>query len=1125
MTSTFKTALRGHSALYSAAYSAALLTLAFASTPALAQDAAAAAEEEDVPADTIIVTGSRISRPDLSSTVPIAIISGDSFLKQGNSNIGDALNDLPQLRATRGQANSNLGVGISGLNLLDLRGLGTARTLVLVDGRRHVGSDILSNAVSVDTNTIPANLIERVDIVTGSNSALYGSDAIAGVANFILKKNFDGLEVAGKATVSTPGSYGFNYRMDAIYGKNFADGRGNITLSAEYSHQNRVYASDVPWARRADGFVLADLDPAGLANGSDGVFDRIFLTDLRTATINVRGLVPINYGTNTAQCGVGISNGVINGTPYNCTYIFNADGSLAQQTGTRYGQGPNPTMVGGNGQTGREGLLFTAFPKQDLFNVNMLGRYEFSEAAELFWEGKYSRIVSTGGNAGPTGIQGQFNVFDLRERIRLDNPFLSPAARATIANNILASGCNNSFLVACNVAGVAATTTRSTIGTAGVGYGVIGTGGPLNAADQAAIANGTYRFAIGRNIIELNSRDERFLRQTYRGVIGLRGTFNEDWKYEVAFNYGRFTERTNATGYTDKQRFMLALDAGTNPITGARECRAKFDPAAAIAFPNSAANTARLAADIAACVPYNPFGSPDNSASAAYFSVPYSNNSWMTQMDISGFVAGDTSGFFNLPGGPVSFVLGGEYRREDAKYQQDAFAAAGNTSAVAFGTFDPNLFTVKEAFGEVRAAIFKDSPLLEELSVAAAARVSDYNSSAGTVWAWNVGGDYSPTPGLRFRANYGKSVRAPNLSETSSPLVPNFAPGFADPCSASRIGTGTQFRGANCAADLGPLLGNVSNVAAALGVLSGSNPSLKAETSKSLTVGAVVQPGFARGLTLTVDYWNIQVDGVIVALAAQTIANACYDQPTLEQSVLRPVPARALGHGSAGRSRRKHPEQHADPGADQLRQARPPGSRHAVGLQLRSVGLQYPHQPALGPLVQEQQLREPDAAGLRKPAQGRTRRSDRRVPPASRCEQERVHFRLRAALHRAAVHQQLRRLQPAARALAAGRRLFFDPEVSRSLVSRHPLRMGHGEVGHRAKHPAVCRRGQPDQRRPAAGPDRDRRTRCRRRQRFADLQCPRSPALRRLPREVLIRSTRCNNLGGRNAVPAPLFCC
>ncbi|MGE3693327.1 MAG: TonB-dependent receptor plug domain-containing protein, partial [Novosphingobium sp.] len=566
--SKIKSALRGHSAIVPAA----MLAATAISAPALAQDAESAASDSESAENIIVVTGTRIARPDLASTVPIIAISQNTFIEQGHSNIGDALNDMPQLRSTRGQQNPNLGVGISGLNLLDLRGLGTIRTLVLVNGRRHVGADILSNAVSVDVNTIPANLVDRVDIVTGGNSSIYGSDAIAGVVNFVLRKNFDGIEANGKFGVSTPGGYGKNYNLDAIWGKNFADGRGNITLSVDYAHQNRVYASDAPWARQVDGFYTNDLDPSG----SDGIFDREYGLDFRQSSIHVNGLVPITQPGIGARCGIGTSNGVVAGTPYNCTYIFQNNGSLVEQTGTRLGTGVIGSILGGNGQTGREGVLFTALPRQDRYNFNMLGHYEFSEAADLFWEGKYTRIVSFGGNAGASAIQGTFTQFDLRERVRLDNPFLSADARTTLTNAILASGCNTSLTVACN----ATRTTREGQGTGGV----------LTAADITQVLNGSYRFVIARNLSDLGARDERFLRQTYRAVVGLRGTFMDDWKYEVAFNYGRFTENTNASGYVDKQRFMLALDAGKNPVTGAIECRAKFDSAAAIAFPNSAAN-------------------------------------------------------------------------------------------------------------------------------------------------------------------------------------------------------------------------------------------------------------------------------------------------------------------------------------------------------------------------------------------------------------------------------------------------------------------------------------------------------------------------------------------------------
>jgi outer membrane receptor protein involved in Fe transport len=145
------------------------------------------------------------------------------------------------------------------------------------------------------------------------------------------------------------------------------------------------------------------------------------------------------------------------------------------------------------------------------------------------------------------------------------------------------------------------------------------------------------------------------------------------------------------------------------------------------------------------------------------------------------------------------------------------------------------------------------------------------------VWTWNYGGEWAPIADVRFRGNYGKSVRAPNLSETGFPAVPNFAPGFTDPCSAGAIGAGA--RAAACQADLGALLPSVRNGTFSLGVISGSNPDLLPEVSHSLTLGGVLTPRLIPGFSLSVDYYNIKVKGVIASVSAQTIVNNCYDLP------------------------------------------------------------------------------------------------------------------------------------------------------------------------------------------------------------------------------------------------------
>ncbi len=852
------------------------LTLAlFSAMPAVAQTESVAADEESATeaaaSGTIVVTGSRIRRPNLESTVPITSIAGESFLKQGQTNIGDTLNDLPQLRSTFAQQNPGLGIGIAGLNLLDLRGLGTQRTLVLVNGRRHVPADILNNAVSPDVNTIPNDLIERVDIVTGGNSAIYGSDAIAGVVNFVLRRDYQGVQLRAQAGITEEG-FGGNQYISGMVGKNFADGRGNITLHGEYSRQSRVFASDVPAFRTNDGFGVIDADSGGLFGNSDGFPDRAFFRDFRSSTIHFNGLVPVNQradnpatpGFESGLCGnaTTANNGGPNslGVPFNCTFIFTNEGRLVAQTGSRFGTGINSAIVGGNGQTGREGKTLSVLPFTERYNFNMLSRYEFSEAAEVFVEAKWNRVNALGNNAGPSFVQGTGGTTDFRERARLDNPFLNPADRTTLANAILASGCNTSLTVQCPAAG------------------------NLTATDIANIANGSYRFVVARNLLDVGLRDEKFQRDTWRVVGGLRGTFNDDWSYELSANYGKFREDITTDGFIDRQRFALAMDAGRNPVTGQIQCRSQFDPASAVplvgfAAPASA-NAARLAADIAACVPYNPFGSQDNSASVDYFARTFTASSGLSQFIVSGFVAGDTSGFFNLPGGPVRFALGAEYREEKAFYEQDPFVTQGFTNGVSIPSFRPDTFKVKEAFGELQLPLLKELPFAHELTVSGAGRVAKYQGSTGTVWSYNAGLDWAPIEDIRFRGNYSRAVRAPNVSETAFPLVPNFAPGFTDPCDPSRRNTSAN-RAANCTADLGGLLANLTDITYSLPIVSGSNPSLQAEKSDSWTYGVVIQPRFVPGLNLSVDYYDIKVKNIIASLTAQQIVNSCYDSASL----------------------------------------------------------------------------------------------------------------------------------------------------------------------------------------------------------------------------------------------------
>ncbi|MCW4461397.1 TonB-dependent receptor [Sphingomonas sp. BT-65] len=870
-------------ALASAAF--AIPHAAWAQDTSTGQTEETAAEESETD-EAVVITGSRIRSPNITADVPVTSIGGETIFQSSDQNVGELLNDLPQLRSTFAQQNPGSGIGIAGLNLLDLRGLGTQRTLVLVNGRRHVPADILNNAVSPDVTSIPNDLIERVDIVTGGNSAVYGSDAIAGVVNFVLRRSFEGVQIRGSASTTQEG-FGSSQYVSAMVGQNFGEGRGNITVHGEYTRSDRVYASDVPWFREQAGLFTVDADVGGLANGSDGFPDAIFLRNVRSGTINPNGLIAINQRNmpnglcgNATASNNGPSN--TNGAAFSCSYIFGGDGRLIEQTGTRFGTGINASRIGGNGQTGREGKTLSIMPFLERYNFNMLSHYEFSPALEVFFEGKFNRVNAVGNNAGPSFIQSpsaaQGSVGDFRERVRLDNPFLNPADRTTLSNLILASNCRPSLQDTCPE--------RTNIGTA---QAPVFINGNLTDADRAAIAAGTYRVQINRNLLDVGLRDEHFQRDTYRVVAGLRGTFNTDWSYEISANYGKFEQTQVTRGFIDRQRFSLSMDAGRNPVTGQIQCRSQFDPAAAVADQRTdtvsvglrARNAARLAADIAACRPYNPFGAADNTAAIDYFSVDSHVKASLEQFVGQAFVSGDLSQLFELPGGPIRFAIGGEYRREEAFYQQPAFVSDGFTNNVVIPTFSPPAFEVKEAFGELQLPLLRDTPFFHELTVTGAARVSDYGGGTGVVYAYNGGVQWAPIRDLRLRGNYARAVRAPNVSETGFPLVPNFANNIVDPCDAVAINSGSQFRRANCTTAVGANLSNLPSRTYSLPIVSGSNPNLEAETSDSYTIGGVLQPRFIPGLALTVDYYDITVNGIIASVGAQTILNNCYDFATL----------------------------------------------------------------------------------------------------------------------------------------------------------------------------------------------------------------------------------------------------
>jgi len=750
----------------------------------------------------IVVTGSRIRRPNLESTVPVTSVNAAELLNTGDVSLGDALNDLPSLRSTFSQANSTRFIGTAGLNVLDLRGLGTSRTLVLVNGRRHITSS--PGDYLVDTNSIPVDLLERVDVITGGNSAIYGSDAVAGVVNFILRRDFEGLRLTGQGGISRRGDRG-SYFVSALGGRNFADGRGNVAVSAEFARQNAVNFTDRDSLTGAysgrNQFQLSsdtldengDPEPAA----GNGIPDRTFLRGIRNANIADAGLFRGFAGAN--------------GQTRN--FVFDRNGNLAESVCTvdfrPIGSG---NCQGGLGSTlNRTGQLQPGLKR---YAFNVLSHFDVSDAFKPFVEAKYVHVDAVQ-EGQPSFFQGGgLGTFSI------DNPFLTNQARALIVANRPA---------------------------------------------------GAETFALNRFNVDFGGRGELHDRDTYRIVGGVEGNFNDDWHYEVALNYGHLKTKLRSLNNLVISRYLNAIDAVRNDA-GQIVCGINADADTTNNDPN--------------CAPLNVFGEGAASQEALnYVNTTSRRKERASEFVVSGFVSGDLSQLFELQGGPIGFAVGAEYRKEKAFSAFDDLVKSDDTFLNAIQDFDPPSFEVKEAFGELNIPVLKELPFAQELTINLAGRVSDYKGSAGTVYAYNAGAVYAPIKAVRFRGNYSRSVRAPTQTDLFSPQSVNF--GFLDdPCDVLNINSGSSTRAANCAA--AGLPANFANLPArseTLRFLAGGNDQLTVEKSDSYTVGVVVVPtALVTGLSVTLDYYNINVKNLISTVGIQNIVDTCYDAATLDNS-------------------------------------------------------------------------------------------------------------------------------------------------------------------------------------------------------------------------------------------------
>ena len=479
------------------------------------------ADDQSVPKPTepkddleeVVVTGSRIRRPELDRLQPTTIQSSEYLERGAYTNVLDVLNQLPTFgepdSSLMGGGTSNFGVGQS---FADFFGLGSQRTLVLVDGRRFVPANAPtiyggtgSGGEQVDLDVIPTQLIDKIETIAIGGAPIYGSDAIAGTVNIILKHDYAGLDVDASAGISGQGD-ARRQRLRLLAGKNFADDRGNIEISAEIANSAGLTGDQRQLIAYANAYI-----PSG-----GGPYQFVLTANQRIGGISTMGVPLVDDGYLNLNPNFAITS------PGGQILAFN-QGALAPY---------NPGMtdasgilnIGGNGiDLAKETNLLTP---QERINGTILGRFSLNEHATLYGEFWYSETHSellASQSEYDTSLFGAAGQPDGNLILNANNAFLSAADQATIARNLAA-------------------------------YAAI-PGNPMQ----------TTQFYLSRQNADIGNGSATDDQNTKRVVLGVKGSMGaSDWQYDLSGNYGQ-TINTSISPSINFQNFTNALNAVAGP--------------------------------------------------------------------------------------------------------------------------------------------------------------------------------------------------------------------------------------------------------------------------------------------------------------------------------------------------------------------------------------------------------------------------------------------------------------------------------------------------------------------------------------------------------------------------------
>ncbi|WP_407736747.1 TonB-dependent receptor domain-containing protein [Hyalangium sp.] len=729
--------------------------------------AAKPAQEEPPPEEYVeemVVTGSRIPRKELTTAAPVTVLDRTQIEKTGKTSIGEILQNLPeQSNATNTQVNN----GGSGETRVNLRGLGTARTLVLLNGRRHVAGGTGADA-TVDLNAIPTAAIERIEILKDGGSAVYGSDAISGVVNIITRKDFSGTELRAYSGLSTHAD-GLLYDLSMTTGQSTE--RGNILFTAGYYTQKDVFAGDRDFSHyaRSYNWNSRKVSTSGSVYVPEGAFFVYDPTVPGNATWN--DLLANNPGVDAFFRGA------------NGWREFNYTAGVPEAGGDLYNYQPANYLV---------------TPSQRA-HVYSTGGLRLGTNSRAFYEASYTN--------------------------RRSSQQLAPEPLSTAGEDLTVSAANvyNPFGV---------DMTPDTV-------------------------------EVLRRMTEFGNRAFAQDITTFRIVTGLEGRLDEsfgplkDWRWDVAYNYGRTQGIETKQGTLRRSRLQNALGPSfVDPSTGEAVCGT---PEAPIQD---------------GCSPLNLFGGPGSISQEAvnYLGFRGTARGFTDQTAITANFAGELFKV-NPSARAVGLAVGYEHRREGGAFIPDPLTAVGDTTGNKVAATEGRYY-VNEGYLELSVPVLgatnpDTGDLRDVVEVTGAARAFNYNTF-GSDFTYKFGGRVSPIPDFTLRATYSTAFRAPSVNELYLGQTDSFV-GVKDPCSDREQGSPVD-----AACDAQGVPDGLSDPRAQERTLLGGNPALKPETANIVTVGVVLEPRFLKDVSATVDYFNISVGQSITNLGTDVILNACY---------------------------------------------------------------------------------------------------------------------------------------------------------------------------------------------------------------------------------------------------------